>query len=541
MADSVQLASRGIQGKTIGLVLLLVVLAFIVRAMTMVNGWTLDGDECQMVNLVITNNWDTLWTAVNNDGNPPLMYVVLKLWSSLFGTGDVAFKAAVMIVSCAIPPAVFLGMRGQLGQTRALIIGLLCCLCPALVDDTTRVRSYGLMVLIGFWSILLFSKLMENPKSRVNQVLWAVCNSALVYSHLSAAMVPLAEGMYVCLDFLILRRDWHRIKGFFWAGIVAIILILPLIFSVVYGAHGEPVPWRIVAPLSATQFLPNIALSLWEPYMHMDPIPLLLFVQAVFWSVIILAPILSRKLAAIYPAFPARLWAFTTFAMLLVQLVVTLAIIRPAYSIHFTVPILIMLVAITTALLPMDAVPKLKKYLPAAVLPLLLGLWLWELSIMHDQQLPTMKNLIDVVNSDVPDGKPALLVVSTEWYGPVVYRYLRPDLDFLSFPEVDKVPVINWHKLTDRLADQKRMPPLLEKIQARLDAGQPVYHLYVVLGKRRLKKLFELTRANTLAIDSYLQAHGRRVQFWQGQCFQSPGYADWLEIDKFVPLTNSVR
>ncbi len=87
---------------------LVVVAGVVLRFLTRSHLWL---DEALTVNIAKLPLGD-LQAALKQDGAPPLYYVLLHAWSSVFGTGDVAVRALAGIISVLTLPVVwFCGRR----------------------------------------------------------------------------------------------------------------------------------------------------------------------------------------------------------------------------------------------------------------------------------------------------------------------------------------------------------------------------------------------------------------------------------------------
>src|SRR3954467_10063786 len=86
--------------------------------------------------------------ALRQDGAPPLYYLLLHAWMSVFGTGAVAVRALSALFSVlSLPVAWLLGRR--LGGPRvAVALTLLLASSPFAVRYASETRMYSLVVLL---------------------------------------------------------------------------------------------------------------------------------------------------------------------------------------------------------------------------------------------------------------------------------------------------------------------------------------------------------------------------------------------------------
>ncbi|HEY9791569.1 MAG TPA: glycosyltransferase family 39 protein [Candidatus Obscuribacterales bacterium] len=507
--------------------------ALAIRAATMVNGFSLDGDECLFANIVSTSTWGNLLEVLRHDWNPPLMYVLAKLWCAIFGTSDYSFKWLALLISAAIPVAAFAFMRTRLATSAAIAVAALCCVAPPLVDITTRVRPYGLMVLLGLCSLAALDKLLKAPHDRKSQLTYAVALSALLYTHLSSLVLAFGQVL-ACLGSAIVAHDKSRARGFCLSVLIAAIVLSPLAIGELSAVstsgmgHGFGVP-----VLHVLKTIPLYTFSLVEAGMFNSSdlafyVPLILF-----YGMIAVAAISAGRIAKTFPNFDYVAWVVSFVAMVALQILIGTQMLRYAYVVNLTVPAIVLMVALLRTYFTPD-----KAMLANALAFFMLIFWVPNLKDMHAAQQPTMQNLFNYINKDQSSaGKPSLLVVSNGWYAPVAYRYLDHKIECIVFPDVDApLQYVDWDGYTDKLADHARMDKLLKLIADRLDHGYSIYHMFVVFPPGQLvAPMPNLSTKAAVQVQTFLAQHARAEKMFDAFCYQAPGIMDRMRTCKFAP------
>jgi hypothetical protein len=87
--------------------------------------------------------------ALRQDGSPPLYYLLLNVWTRLFGSGEADTHA--MSVACALfmVPLVWVAARALFGDRAAWIAALLAAINPFLTYYAQETRMYALAALIS--------------------------------------------------------------------------------------------------------------------------------------------------------------------------------------------------------------------------------------------------------------------------------------------------------------------------------------------------------------------------------------------------------
>ena len=124
------------------------------------------------------------------DIHPPLYYLLLKLCTSIFGTGLIVFKSfSVLCVTATMFLSVVI-IKKRWGTGTAVLFNMVCALGPQLVYYAVDVRMYSLQLFFVTCSALLANEIFHLNRIR-DWVLFTVMALGGAYTHYFA-IVPLA-------------------------------------------------------------------------------------------------------------------------------------------------------------------------------------------------------------------------------------------------------------------------------------------------------------------------------------------------------------
>jgi len=217
------------------------VLAVVVRFATVSALWL---DEAQTVAIARLPLGD-LAEGLRHDGAPPLFYVLLHGWMSVFGDGDLAVRFLPGVFGVAALPLAWLAGRRLGGPSVAWAAVLLLAASPFAIRYSTEARMYSLLVLLVLVGYLAVTELLERPDSRRAAVAVGTVTGALLLTHYWSFYLLFVVG----LTFVVLvrrapagpARDGAR-RGLA-AMAVGSLVFVPWLPSFLYQARHTGTPW----------------------------------------------------------------------------------------------------------------------------------------------------------------------------------------------------------------------------------------------------------------------------------------------------------
>lgn len=215
-------------------------------------------DEALTVNIA-TRPLGDLVELLRHDGAPPLYYALLHLWTSAFGTGDLAARSLSGVLGVVSLPLVFFAGRrlGGSDPDRRAWVGwgavAVMAASPYAIRYSTEARMYMLEVVLVLAGYLALGRAMERPSmARLAPV--ALVAAALLYTQYWA--VYLLVVVVVWLGWVALRRDGpDRPAPLRCLAAVAVggLAFVPWIPTFLYQARHTGTPWSLpyLPPTSA--------------------------------------------------------------------------------------------------------------------------------------------------------------------------------------------------------------------------------------------------------------------------------------------------
>jgi mannosyltransferase len=201
----------------------------------------------------IRNSFSFLLTeGLLTETNPPLHFVLLKAWTGLFGTSEIAVRSLSALASIACIPLIYgLGCRLGSETTHPRRIGLvaaaLLALTPAQIVYAQEGRAYALLPLFLLLAMLGIWRYLQPPevgaaKPTLGLALYVAGAVAMLYSHAIAVFILLALVLAVML-LLLDGASRPRLRGFILANALVALLALPQAVAMAAQAGSANLEW----------------------------------------------------------------------------------------------------------------------------------------------------------------------------------------------------------------------------------------------------------------------------------------------------------
>ncbi|MFN8051435.1 MAG: glycosyltransferase family 39 protein [Acidimicrobiales bacterium] len=185
--------------------------------------------------------------ALRHDGHPPLYYVLLHGWMSLFGESDHAVRALSGLITVAtLPLAYLVGRRiggRRLGYTTALVFAL----SPYAFRYGSETRMYALLMAEVFAGYLLITAAIAAPKLRTLAGI-AVTTGLLLWTHYWSMWLIAAIGVLAVVRLARAQRrgDRELVAGslkILAAMAVGALTFVPWVPNLLYQSAHTGTPW----------------------------------------------------------------------------------------------------------------------------------------------------------------------------------------------------------------------------------------------------------------------------------------------------------
>jgi mannosyltransferase len=180
--------------------------------------------------------------VLRHDGSPPLYYLMLHVWMSVFGNSEAATHAMSLLFALLTIPAGAWAAWSLFGRWPAAIATVLFALNPFITAYSQETRMYSLMALLGLLATAGFIHGFIYRR-RGYLVLFAVCQTLMLYTHAWGIFYGIGAGV----AFLLVWRASDEPRPVLRDGALAFgaaaVLYLPWLPTLLYQATHTGSPW----------------------------------------------------------------------------------------------------------------------------------------------------------------------------------------------------------------------------------------------------------------------------------------------------------
>jgi dolichyl-phosphate-mannose-protein mannosyltransferase len=209
--------------------ILVSIAGFLVRLKT-AWGTFLNPDEALHYLLANQSSWREAYRASLTNAHPPLLTFVLHVWRAL-GDSEVVLRLPSVIAGTAFCWIFFKWLTQLFGQGTGFIGLLLMSFLPPMIELSTEVRQYALLLLfLSGAALWLERSLAESSEGKMVVSAMLLCLALL--THYSAILFAAAIGIYSLLR-IVAHRPARKVLLAWALGQVAVMAV----FAFLYGTH----------------------------------------------------------------------------------------------------------------------------------------------------------------------------------------------------------------------------------------------------------------------------------------------------------------
>jgi mannosyltransferase len=161
---------------------------------------SLDHDETVTAARVIHDSFfRTIEVVFHGERSPPLYYVLIWLWSRVWGTGAIAVRSLSAVFGTVTVVFAYLAGRELVSRRAGLIAACLVALNPYLIWYSQEARSYGTLVMFGAIGLYFFARSWRRP-TRGSLAGWAIASSLALLTHYFAFFFIVPEALLLWLS-----------------------------------------------------------------------------------------------------------------------------------------------------------------------------------------------------------------------------------------------------------------------------------------------------------------------------------------------------
>jgi hypothetical protein len=201
--------------------------------------------------------------ALRQDGSPPLYYLLLHVWMSVFGTSEPGARGFSLACATLAIPVAWWAARALFGARAGWMAGVLAATNPFLTQYAQEARMYALVALMGLVACAAFGRAFTGHEQRSGRRRWAiglaVSLASLMYTHNWALFFAASlGGVWLVLAW---RADGPARRELLRTGLIgfggALLLYLPWVPTTLYQAAHTGAPWAQAPSVTALLGVPG--------------------------------------------------------------------------------------------------------------------------------------------------------------------------------------------------------------------------------------------------------------------------------------------
>ena len=179
---------------------------------------------------------------LRHDGAPPLFYMLLHIWMSVFGSSEAAVHALSVAIGLLCVPAGTWAAWSLFGRRAGLYAAVLFGFSTFLTAYAQEARMYELMGLLGILATAAFIHAFVYRRRRY-LVMFAVCEALMLYTHAWGIFFGLGSALALIPVWRASedRRGLLRDAVLAYGG--AAVLFLPWVPNFIYQSSHTGAPW----------------------------------------------------------------------------------------------------------------------------------------------------------------------------------------------------------------------------------------------------------------------------------------------------------
>jgi mannosyltransferase len=212
-------------------------------------------DEAQTVNIA-NRSLPHLFSALREDGAPPLYYVLLHYWMALFGTSSFAVRSLSSIFSvAALPVMAVVAKRFRLLGSSPWPAVLVLATCPFVIRYATEARMYSLVLLLVLLALVAYERVWA-VGGWLPGIGAAAATGALVLTQYWSLFLFATAGAAILFA---MWRGVRRARGLLLPMVIGCLAFVPWLPSFAYQSAHTGAPWGAPPGIE----VPFVALGGW--------------------------------------------------------------------------------------------------------------------------------------------------------------------------------------------------------------------------------------------------------------------------------------
>lgn len=221
---------------------------------------------------LVRGDFGQIWEMTAMDVHPPFFYFALKIWSSIFGTSDVAMRFMSVFFGLIAIVFIFQTVKKMFGIKAASLSTLFVAISPMFIRYAQEMRMYTMVLAIVFAATYFLMLALEKGKEKAGRKYWFIYALLIcmgMWTHYFSAFAWIAHVVIILVHFGGFKKifkDKKLFKTLLFTYGFAVLLYLPWIPSffkqivtVQSGFWIPPVSFEVMADLVSAILFFNLS------------------------------------------------------------------------------------------------------------------------------------------------------------------------------------------------------------------------------------------------------------------------------------------
>lgn len=441
-------------------------------------------DEAAFLHIVQSDSLGRMMSFLQyHEAHPPFFYLLMRIWVSGVGEGDLATRLLPVLLGTALVPAIYAVGRSLFSVQTALLATVLCTFSPALSEHSALARPYSLLPLLVLLSAYGLIQSLERGSWK-SWVFYALGVLAMIYTHhwswlmlagyVVAAAAVVGLGIGNSRPKRSILREWAATHALMAGG------TMPLIWWIrTQSEHGGHAPQVLKNASDVFRYgLDGIRVFFQSTafgYVPLGDPSVVTAALRVFMGAMVLVSLVALYLltvvshereVAIEPARARLRKAVMLIAPAVTFLLAMVMSVRTNMLLTRCVVMLAPLVILVFSHWTVQPSERLSRIVRSAFLGGALASYMAGLYALNRSWRSNARELAAAVAREVD--KADLVVIAPEWHASSFNRYFSPPNQQINFPNFYRTGAVDYLKIRSRTADARALERLdREIIEAR--------------------------------------------------------------------------
>lgn len=209
---------------------------------------TVDWDEAYSFRMVYKLSFSEMIATTATDIHPPLYYILLRLFSMIFGTEFFTLKMfSVLFIGLTMVLGITY-VRKNWGFAVAFVFNLVVGLGPQFIFYSVNIRMYSMALFFVTWSMLLAYEIIKEDRP-IHWILFVLSGLGGAFTHYFAVVPMALIYAYLMIGLIIFNRK--KLKLFVIACVATVLGYLPWLSVMLssferMGTTGQ-VDWKVIS------------------------------------------------------------------------------------------------------------------------------------------------------------------------------------------------------------------------------------------------------------------------------------------------------